>query len=61
MTVFSIILFIVLVIVRVTVGSYADSVPFLTAYLTPLTWLCVGAGVLMAVFIGIKIYKAIKH
>lgn len=61
MTVFLIFLFIGLLIFRIAAGFYIEKVPFFAALTTPLTWLCVGAGVLMVIFIAIKIYKELRH
>lgn len=54
------ILFVILLVASVITGCFADYAPFLGKLATALMWLTIGAGVFMAVFIGIKIYKDIR-
>ncbi len=54
------ILFIVFLIAYVIASCFVGYLPFLGKLATVLKWLTVGAGVLMAVFIGIHIYKEIR-
>lgn len=60
-TIFMIILFIVLAVGRIAAGFYAKSVPFLDAISPLLTCLCIIAGIVAAVLIGIKIFKEIRR
>lgn len=57
---FFVILFAVLFVARVITGCFVGYAPFIGQLTTALTWLTIGAGVFMAIFIGIKIYKDIK-
>ena len=50
------ILFIVFLIAYVIASCFVGYLPFLGKLATVLMWLTVGAGVLMAVFLGIHIY-----
>ena len=46
-----IILFIIALFARIMFGVFVDSVSFFSVLLTPMTWVCVGLGVLMIAFI----------
>lgn len=61
MTVFLIFLFIGLVIFRVAAGFYAEQIPFFVALAAPLTYICIGVGVIMSVFVIIRIIKEIQR
>lgn len=61
MTLLFIILFVAFLGGRVAAGFFADKIPFLAALITPLTWLCVGSGIIMGIFIAISIYKEIRR
>lgn len=61
MTVFLIFLFIGLVVFRAAAGFYIEQIPFFGALVTPLSWLCIGAGVVMGIFILIRIIKEITR
>ncbi len=54
------ILFIVLFFGSFTANYFAKSVPFLGALATPLIIVCVIVGLILAAFIGIKIYNNIR-
>ncbi len=54
------ILFVILLIGAVITNCFAGYAPFLGKLSTALMWLTIGVGVVMAVFIGLKIYKDIK-
>ncbi len=60
MTVFFIIAFVVSLLARILFGAFVDKVSVFDKLLTPLTWVTVGFGVLMIIFIVLKIYKEIK-
>lgn len=60
MTVFFIIAFILSLIARIMFGVFADQVSFFPLLLTPFTWITVGFGAFMLIFIALKIYKEIK-
>lgn len=60
MTVFFIIAFVVSLLARILFGAFVDKVSVFDKLLTPLTWVTVGFGVLMLIFIVLKIYKEIK-
>lgn len=60
MTVFFIIAFVVSLLARILFGAFVDKVSVFDKLLTPLTWVTVGFGVLMIVFIAIEIYKKLK-
>lgn len=49
------ILFIALLIARVIIGCFVGYAPFFGKLTTALTWLTVGAGILMSVFVVLKI------
>lgn len=53
------ILFAVLFVARVIIECFVGYAPFIGKLATSLTWLTIGAGILMVVFIGIKIFKDI--
>lgn len=61
MTVFLIFLFIGLVIFRIAAGFYVEQIPFFLALIVPLNWLCIGTGVIMGIFLIIKIVKEIAR
>lgn len=54
------ILFIMLFIGSFVVQYFARSVPFLGAIATPLIVICVIVGLILAVFVGIKIYNDVR-
>ncbi len=60
MTVFFIIAFVVSLLARILFGAFVDKVSVFDKLLTPLTWVTVGFGVFMIVFIAIEIYKKLK-
>lgn len=60
MTVFFIIAFVVSLLARILFGAFVDKVSVFDKLLTPLTWVTVGFGALMLIFIVLKIYKEIK-
>ncbi len=60
MTVFFIIAFVVSLLARILFGAFVDKVIVFDKLLTPLTWVTVGFGVFMIVFIAIEIYKKLK-
>lgn len=61
MTVFLIFLFIGLVIFRAAAGFYVEQIPFFSALVVPLNWLCIGTGAVMGIFLIIKIVKEIAR
>ncbi|MCM1296325.1 MAG: hypothetical protein NC311_12370 [Muribaculaceae bacterium] len=54
------ILFIVLFFGSFTAKYFADAVPFLAALSTPLIIVCVVEGLVLAAFVGIKIYNDVR-
>lgn len=61
-----IIIVLLLIFIALFIGSFivqyfAHAVPFLGAIATPLIIICVVVGLLLAIFVGIKIYKDIGH
>lgn len=53
--------FVFLLFARLLFGYYVDVVPVFEVLLTPLTWLCVGFGVLAAFFGVLLIIKEFKR
>ncbi len=60
MTIFFITGFISSLLARILFGVFVDKVNFFAKLLTPFTWITVGFGVFMIVFIAIEIYKKLK-
>lgn len=60
MTVFFIAGFIVSLLTRIMLGVFAGKVSWFSQLLTPFTYITVGSGVVMAVFIGIEIYRKLR-
>lgn len=60
MTVFLIIAFILSLLARVLLGAFADKVSFFATLLKPLTFITIFLGIVMTIFIAIKIYNEVK-
>lgn len=60
MIIFLIILLIILIIGRVAAGYFAGSMPFLGALVIPLSVICAGIGVFLAIFLGIEIFNNVR-
>lgn len=52
--------FVLALLARILFEYYIETVPAFGTLLTPLTWLCVGFGVLDGLFIALVIIKAFK-
>lgn len=60
MITFLTLLLIALIIGRIAAGYFAHVVPFLGALTFPLTVICIIIGILLMLFVGIKIYNDIR-